>query len=562
MKPSVPIRIAGWSIVLWVCVGVVPGPRLEGHADAFPFGMVHLVPLPAIDGPCEPPAPWLTLKMLAPACAAAGREIEYRYIIENCSAGDAHHVLVKNPLPANVRYVRASPVPHQLEPELQWKLGTVKGGGKCEISVVVLPLGPADVRNCVRIQCEHGLCTTTRLAPTLPWPFDPSRPPPLEPRGEPPRIEPKIEPIPLEGLARLKLRIEGPKDRYANMPARYFITVVNEGKAPATNLLVRALLPEKTEFVEASHEGHHLAGQVAWLLRDLEAGGKRTVELILRSQGAGERCLRASALADRGVTAPQEEFCTIFKGISALLLEMYDREDPVVVGGDTSYPIVVENTGSAPVTNLRIRARVPPHMVLVNTIPAERTIAERTPQGQWYSFPPVPSLAPGAKAEFQVSVKAVTTGDARFRIEMTADQLDAARGPVFEEESTLVYDEEAGKLPGLKLSRKKRSRTRCSSRRPQIRAKSSQHLVQIGRDRYFVVEEVLQPQIVVLLGDGDQRQQIAQTHSDRGSRHYVIVGRRFGIHSQIRGHAPTSLCGSRNYHRPTRRANFENSPLE
>ncbi len=443
MNTALSARIAGLIGIIVCCTAGSAPRQVYGHADGCPLGGCQLAPLLSLDWPLDPPAPTVTLKVRVPACATPGKEIEYRYFIENCSPGDAHHVTVKNPLPTNVKFVRASPTPHQMEPELQWRLGTVKGGGKCEISLIVLPTGTDDVRNCVRIQYEHGQCVTTRLtqggSPTMPGVPDGKRPP-------------IIEPIPPEGAAKLTLQMEGPKDRYLNMPVRYFITVANEGKSAATNLLVRATLPERTEFVSADEGGKQVASQVAWLLKDLEPGSKRTVELVYKSQGAGQRCIKTSALADRNVSA-QAELCTNFVGISALGLEMFDREDPIAVGGDTSFPIVVQNTGSAPVTNLRIRALVPNQMLLTKTVPADHKLTENLPQGQWLVFGPMAPLEPGAKVDFEVFVKGVKAGDARFRIEMSADQLE--RGPVVEEESTIIYDD-SGKIPGLKLSRKKR----------------------------------------------------------------------------------------------------------
>ena len=392
--------------------------------------------------------------MRVPACATPGQEVEYRYFVENGAPGDAHHVIVKNPLPANVKFVRASPKPHQKEPELQWHLGTMHGGAKCEISVVVVPLGTDDIKNCVRIQYEHGQCVTTRVGHLPPGAEPPPGTDPTPGIPTPPEKRPPvIVPVPAEGAAKLTLKMEGPKTQYANMPARYFITVTNEGKAAATNLLVRALLPEKTEFASASDEGVHMASQVAWLLKDLEPGGKRTVELNFKSKGPGIRCVKASALADRGVSAEQE-LCTNFAGVSALLLEMFDRDDPVALGGDASFPIVVQNTGTAAATNVTIRARVPVEMVLARTAPAEHRLGERAADGQWLAFGPM-SLEPGEKAELEVFTKAVRLGDARFHIELSADQLE--RGPVIEQESTLIYDED-GKVPARVQSRKKRAR--------------------------------------------------------------------------------------------------------
>lgn len=450
-------KVAGVLALLWCC-GIVRAPRpLYAHADNCPLGGCQLAAPPALDWPLDPPAPTVTLKVRVPAWSPPGKEIEYRYFIENCALADAHHVIVKNPLPPNVKFVRASPAPHQTEPELQWHLGTMKARGKCEISLIVLPLGTEDVRNCVRIQYEHGQCVTTRVAHAQPGmpPFGSPEPPNGKgpPDGKrPPEIVPKIEPLPPDGLAKLKLQVEGPKDRYANMPVLYRITVINEGKTAATNLQTWATLPEKTEFVNASDNGVHIAGRVAWNLKDLEPGGKRTVELVYKSQGTGVRCVKVFALADRNVSA-QAEHCTNFQGVSALLLEMFDRDDPVALGGDTSFPIVVQNTGNAPVNNVTVRALVPASMVLTKTVPAEHRLGERVPQGQWLIFGPMAPLAPGAQGQFEVHVKGVAAGDARFKIELSSDQLD--RGPVVEEESTIIY-EENGKVPVKMLSRQRK----------------------------------------------------------------------------------------------------------
>jgi uncharacterized repeat protein (TIGR01451 family) len=246
--------------------------------------------------------------------------------------------------------------------------------------------------------------------------------------------------------------MEGHKDRAVNLPAKYFLTVTNEGNAAATNLALRAMLPDKTEFVSATDDGVHVQGQVAWLLKELPHNQKWTVELLYKSKEPGVRCVKASVLADKDISA-QGELCTNFVGLSALYLEMIDREDPIPVGGDTSYPITVVNTGAGPATNLRVRALIPPQMVLDKTAPPEHQLGERIAQGQWIQFAPAAPLDAGGRTSFEVFVKGVQTGDTRFRIELSADQLE--RGPVVEVESTYVYDDET-KVPVRMLSRKKR----------------------------------------------------------------------------------------------------------
>src|SRR5262245_36017978 len=61
--------------------------------------------------PPDPPTPVVALRVRVPAVAGLGQELEYHICVENSSAAAAHHVLVRNPLPANTRFVRATPEP-------------------------------------------------------------------------------------------------------------------------------------------------------------------------------------------------------------------------------------------------------------------------------------------------------------------------------------------------------------------------------------------------------------------------------------------------------------------
>ena len=145
--------------------------------------------------PPDPPAPLVKLKVRVPACLGPGQELEYRILVENCSPAAAHHVIVRDLLPANVRFIRASPEPHKTEPELQWNLGTLPAWGCQQITLILCPTAPGDVTNCLRVQFEHGVCLCTRVAGTAP-PF-PGKIVPLEPiPKEPIPKEPKRSRVP------------------------------------------------------------------------------------------------------------------------------------------------------------------------------------------------------------------------------------------------------------------------------------------------------------------------------------------------------------------------------
>ena len=441
--------------------GNIPYPEVVGPADGHaPAGIPVHGPAPGsaaahgidLDDGNEPPIPMVKLRVRAPACSPMGKEIEYRVKVENCSLADAHHVIVKSALPVNVKLINASPIPHQKEPELQWHLGTLPAGGCHDIIVVLSPVGSWDVKNCFRVQFEYGQCVTTKLV---------GNPLPEGAKGLPPEItpggkSPNMTPEPQGGKGpRLWIQMNGPKQQYTNLAATYRIAVANKGNAVAKNVLITAHLPKEAAFVAATENGRHLLDQVAWFIDEIQPNGFKTVEVSIKTKVAGTICIKATALGDENLRV-EDEVCTAFQGVSALLMESVDRDDPIELGSGTSYPILLRNTGSAPMTNIQVRAFIPPELSLVRaTGPVDHVPQQATAKGQWILFKPLAFLEPDAKTAYEVFVKGERAGDARFHVEVLADQLDNNR-PVIEEESTLVVN--ADELPKIRpLSRRKKT---------------------------------------------------------------------------------------------------------
>lgn len=479
----------------------------------------------AATGSEGPPTPAVSLHVRVLANAVAGKNLEYHIDIDNRSEAAAHHVVVRDPLPANARFVKADPEPATRAPDLLWRFGTLAPGAHKEIVLVLTPTGAGDVENCARVQFEHGQCVRTRVTKpvvsvhktgpaqallldplhfqltvandgtaaandvkltdslaaglehasgksTLSWEIGT-----LEPGQKrvvdyqviartPGKqcnqavvtadggLQAKAESCVSVTEAKMALTMHGPARRYVNLPAMYEITVSNTGTAPLNNVQVVNPLPLHTAFVSAGAEGRLSGTQVMWSVGGLEPGASRTVEVVLRAQVEGRICNRATATADRGLAA-QAEACTEFKGVSALLTELIDTEDPVEVGGNTSYVVTIFNQGSKPVT----------HLVVVADVPAQETLVSANGpspnrrDGAKLVFDPT-TLQPQATARYTISVKAVAPGDVRFRLDVTADQLTG--GPVLEEESTTLYtDLPAGGRPPVEgLPRSRRSARR------------------------------------------------------------------------------------------------------
>jgi uncharacterized repeat protein (TIGR01451 family) len=121
------------------------------------------------------------------------------------------------------------------------------------------------------------------------------------------------------------------------------------------------------------------------------------------------------------------------KGIPAVLLEVVDLVDPVPVGGQTTYVITATNQGSMAGTNITIICTLEDNEQYVSSSGA----TNGTVDGKTVKFAPLPSLAAGAKATWQVVVKAVKAGDVRFTVKMNTGEFER---PVDETEATNLYE--------------------------------------------------------------------------------------------------------------------------
>ena len=192
-------------------------------------------------------------------------------------------------------------------------------------------------------------------------------------------------------------------------------------------------LPETLEFANAGDGGvfDKSTGSIDWGLGTLPPGQTRVVAVNLIGRKPGDWINQAVARADHGLEA-KAELPVHIEGDPGLHVEATDLVDPVEEGAETSYEIRVVNQGSRACTNITILAIVPEGM---DPLDATGPVPYRV-EGQQVVFEPLPKLAGRADALYRVRVLGRKSGEWRFRVNMTADQLER---PVVREESTLVY---------------------------------------------------------------------------------------------------------------------------
>lgn len=231
----------------------------------------------------------------------------------------------------------------------------------------------------------------------------------------------------------LQLELDGPKMRYMDRKASFTAKVKNPGPSPLDNVQVAGIVPAGFRFIDAGSGGSfdNTTRQVSWFVGRLEPNETAGVTVNLLASELGEHRLAFAARADAGAEG-QTELVSRIEGVSSLVLDVTDADDPIEVGGETVYQMRITNRGSLPARHVQIAATLPIEMrALASNGPTRGTI-----EGPKVLFQPIELLGPGQSEQFEVRVQCLRPGQARFRAYFRSDE---NVNPVMEEEATRVY---------------------------------------------------------------------------------------------------------------------------
>lgn len=340
--------------------------------------------------------PQLAIKQSSPDKVQIGDPATFSIAIANPGDGPADGVVIRAALTPGLKHEKGS--------EFSYELGTLAAGETRTVQIV-----------CDTIKGGNQMVKTQAV-------------------GEG-GLEAQAESAVAVTEAKLDLAMTGPKLRYLDRSAVYTVAIANPGDSPANNIRLNVQMPAGFKYTTSTQGGRHDAQTrtISWFLGSLNAGEKREVQYSCVAAQTGQHKHVAAAVGQRGIKA-ESEVMTNVEGISALLLEVVDVDDPVEVGTDTAYEIRVTNQGSREATNVEIHALVPKEMIVRGGQgPTNYRI-----EGQEIIFAPLAKLAPRADAIYRVFVRGTGVGDVRFRARLVSDSLAE---PVIEEESTKVYED-------------------------------------------------------------------------------------------------------------------------
>jgi uncharacterized repeat protein (TIGR01451 family) len=338
--------------------------------------------------------PALVVEVDGPSEVMIGEQVTLTMKITNTGTGAATNVILGEAIPEQFT--------HPAGKDLELSLGTLKPGQSQTVELQLAATKAGIAKNLIELEADGGL-----------------------------KVNKEMD---LQVLAPdLKLAVDGPKKRFLETKATYTVSVSNPGTASAKNVEVVTYLPKGLKFVQANNSGQYDAVKhaVQWNLVELPASETGDVTLVAEPVEQGEHKLRVEGRAQQGLTDQVEE-TVLVEGLAAIMFQVADLEDPIEVGGETTYEIRVMNQGSKAATQVQLVAMLDSSMTLVNASGPARHSAK----GQNLEFEPIKALAPKAEATYKVRVKAGAEGDLRLRVQVVTAEM---KQPVTKEESTTAY---------------------------------------------------------------------------------------------------------------------------
>jgi uncharacterized repeat protein (TIGR01451 family) len=340
--------------------------------------------------------PKMTLKVQGPEKVLLGETAAFQLAVTNPGDGSADQVKIHAVLSEGLECPRGS--------KIDFDIGNLAAGETRNVTVMcVTKLGAA--QKCqVSAEADGGLHAKETAAVNVTMP-------------------------------RLELQLVGPGLRYLGRKALYTIKVNNPGDAAATNVTISDLVPDGFKVLAASDGGRHDFSMhtVSWFLGELKPGETHEVKLEVQAINPGEFKHKASAIGAHNLCA-ESELSTRIEGLSALMLEMVDTDDPIEVNSETSYEVRITNTGSKVETDIKLVATIPDKMEFKSATGPARFHEEN----KTIVFEPLEKLAPKADAIFRINIKALEPGTVRFKIQMTSTNLTE---PVIKMEATRIYSD-------------------------------------------------------------------------------------------------------------------------
>lgn len=365
--------------------------RPTGQGNVRSCITVHALPMGCVLA--EIGEPKLAITKTGPASASLGQPVTYNINVSNTGNSAAENIVVTDYVPAGMSH--ASGQQQVTMPAMNLQPGETKA-----TTVILTPQQRGEfVNRAEAVSSNAGTVSDTAVTRVV--------------------------------QAGVSIDKTGPPQQFLGKSANYQITVQNTGDTTLQGVTVTDNAPSGARITDSS--GAQVAGnQATWNIGTLQAGQSRTVSLGLAANQAGVTVNRATVRTAGGLSDDAQAE-TLWRGFAAVLVELVDAPDPILVGDENTYTIRVTNQGTAPDSQVTVRVNFPENV--------QPTSAGGATQGQIQGsdvvFGVLPTIAAKQVATWTIKARGTAKGDGR--ITCSVDTAILGGRPVTEIESTQVY---------------------------------------------------------------------------------------------------------------------------
>ena len=268
----------------------------------------------------------LSVDVKSPPVVNLNKETEVQIIVRNTGLTDAHGVVVRDELPANVQFLSSEPTGTTSGSVLFWTLNTMAAGSERIIKLKVKPTAAGSFEHAATVSMVVGGKSSTRV--------------------QHPRL--KVE------------AVATPSKVLRGQPVKIRVTLSNPGTGPARDVLLKARLSSGLKYDNGD-------GTLTMRKSVVEPGKPITLDseeeqLIVDAVAGGDQIVSFEATSLDVFDVEEGKTVVAVKVIEPKLILTAVGPKERVTDTPATYTFKVENTGDAPARNVKVIARVPDGM--------------------------------------------------------------------------------------------------------------------------------------------------------------------------------------------------------
>ena len=238
----------------------------------------------------------------------------------------------------------------------------------------------------------------------------------------------------------LDVAIEAPELQFVDGEFEAFVRVKNVGDAPLENVDVAAQIPASVEVLacDGSARRNLEKGRVYWTIPLVRPNEEIVFKTLCRLTEKGEATFAVVGADRTGLTA-QNEATVQVESIAALAMRVVAPKDPVAVGKECVYELVIENNGTKEATEIESGVFLGVGLKPISVEGGLGTVHEAESKA---IFRKIEKLPAGERVVFRVRAQAVGAGNHKVQAMLQSIPEDAR---LMSEEMTYCYERPAGR---------------------------------------------------------------------------------------------------------------------